>query len=86
MLGIWHGGEWLKRDLGQPFYGQVERGNPIFSWFISFINEKFIPLISMCKFIDVYVDFDGRYVYGNFVPIMLVICIFYNNNSLQYLQ
>jgi len=29
MLGIWHGGEWLKRDLAQPFYGQVERGSPI---------------------------------------------------------
>ena len=59
MLGIWHRGEWLKRDLAQPFYGQVERGSPISNSFIAFINEKFIPLIFMCKCIDVYVGFDG---------------------------
>jgi len=29
MLGIWHGVEWLKRDLDQPFYGQVGHGSPI---------------------------------------------------------
>jgi len=29
MLGIWHRGEWLKRDLVQPFYGWVECGSPI---------------------------------------------------------
>jgi len=29
MLGIWHGGEWLKRDLSQPFYGLVEHESPI---------------------------------------------------------
>jgi len=29
MLGIWHRGEWLKRDLAQPFYGQVEFESPI---------------------------------------------------------
>ena len=29
MLGIWHGVEWLKIDLAQPFYGQVECGSPI---------------------------------------------------------
>ena len=46
MLGIWHGGDWLKRDLAQQIYGQVECGSPIFGWFIAFINEKFIPLIS----------------------------------------
>ena len=49
----------MKRDLAQPFYGQVECGSPISGWFIAFINEKFIPLISMCKCIDVYVDFVG---------------------------
>ena len=61
MLGIWNGGEWLKRDMAQPLYGRVERGSPISSWFmfIAFINEKLIPLIFMCKCIDVYVDFDG---------------------------
>ena len=59
MLGIWHEGEWIKRDLAQPFYGRVDRGSPISSWFIALINEKFIPLIFMCKFIGVYMDFDG---------------------------
>ena len=29
MLGIWHGGESLKRDLAQSFYDRVERGSPI---------------------------------------------------------
>lgn len=55
MLGIWHRGEWLKRDLAQPFYGRVEHGSPISSWFNAFINEKFIPLIFMCKYTNVYI-------------------------------
>ena len=29
MLGIWNEGEWMERDLAQPFYGQVESGSPI---------------------------------------------------------
>jgi len=49
----------VKRDLAHLFYGRVERGSPISSWFSAFINEKFIPLISMDKCIDLYVDFDG---------------------------
>jgi len=59
MLGIWNGGDWLERDLAQQIYGWVESGSPISSWFIAFINHKSIPLIFMCKCIDVYVDFDG---------------------------
>jgi len=57
MLGIYHWGEWVKRDLAQPIYARVERGSPIFDWFIAFINAKFITLIFICKFIDVCVDF-----------------------------
>jgi len=57
MLGIWHGGDWLKRGLTQPICGRVEHGSPISGWFIIFINEKFTPLIFMCKCTDVYVDF-----------------------------
>ena len=79
MFGIWNKGEWLKKDLAQPFYGRVERGSSISDWFISLVNEKLIPLIFMCKCIDVYVDFDGWYVYGIYVPIMLVICMFYDS-------
>jgi len=59
MLGIWQGGDWLKRDLSQPIYGWVEHDSLISNWFVAFINDKFIPLISMCKCIFVYVDFDG---------------------------
>ena len=29
MFGIWHRGEWMKRDLGHPFYGSVECGSPV---------------------------------------------------------
>jgi len=36
MLGIWNGGDWLKRDLDQP----MERGSPIIAWFIALINDK----------------------------------------------
>jgi len=46
MLGIWHGDDWLKRDLAQRIYGQVEYGSPISGWFIFFIKEEFIPLVS----------------------------------------
>ena len=58
MLGIWYGGEWLKRDLVQPFYGWVEHSSPISSWLIALFNGKFIPLISMCKCTEVYMDLD----------------------------
>jgi len=60
MLEIWHGVEWLKRDFRHQFYGRVEHGSPISSWFLSFINDKFIPFIFMCKCTDVYVDFMGN--------------------------
>ena len=59
MLGIWHGGDWMKRDLAQRINGRVERGSPIFDQFIALINEKFIPRIFMCKCTGVYMDFDG---------------------------
>ena len=32
MLGIWHGGDWMKRYLAQPIYGQVECDSPILGW------------------------------------------------------
>ena len=56
MLGIWHGVDWLKRYLAHPVYGWVECGSLISGWFIAFINEKFIPLIFMCKGTDVFMD------------------------------
>jgi len=40
------------------------------------LMKKFIPLIFMCKCTDVYMNFDGLYVYCIFVPIMLFICTF----------
>jgi len=80
MLGIWHWGDWMKRDLDQPIYGQVKCGSPISGRFIAFINEKFIPLIFMCKCTDVYVDTMDDMFYDIFVPIMMVICMFYGSN------
>ena len=42
MLGIWHGGEWLKRDLAKPFYDRVEFGSPILGLdFASLMNGYF---------------------------------------------
>lgn len=58
MCGIWHGGDWMKRDLDQNNYGPVECGSPITGWFIAFINKKFIPLIFMRKCTRLYMDFD----------------------------
>ena len=69
MIGVWHKGEWLKRDLTQPFYGRVERDCPTTGWFITFINEKSIPLIFMCKGIDVFMDF--------MVYIFILFCSYY---------
>ena len=42
-------GDWLKRDLAKLIYGEMECGNPITGWLITCVNEKFIPLIFMCK-------------------------------------
>jgi len=73
MLRIWHGGEWLKRDLAQPFYGQVERGNPISDWFIAFINEKSIPLIFTWKGTDVFMDLMA----DMFIVFLFLLCWLY---------
>ena len=59
MLGIWHRGDWMMKHLSHPIYGRVEHGSPISGRFIALINEKFIPLIFMCKCTCVYMDFDG---------------------------
>lgn len=80
MFGIWHRSDWLKRDLVKPIYGQVECGSPITDWLIALINKKFIPLIFMCKCTNLYMDFDGLYVYCIFFPIVLVICTFYDSS------
>ena len=73
MLGIWHASDWLKRDLAQPIYGQVERGSPISSWFIAFINVKFIPLIFMCEGTDVFMDL----MVDMFIVFMFLLCWLY---------
>ena len=39
MLGIWHRGEWTKRDLVHLFYGRVKHGSP-------FLGLDFASLIS----------------------------------------
>ena len=75
MLGIWHGGEWMKRDLAKPFYSEVERGSPISGWFILFINEKSIPFIFMCKFTDVFMDL----MVDTFIVFLFLLCWLYEH-------
>lgn len=55
MLGIWHRGEWLKRDLAQPFYDWVERGSPISGF-------DFASLIKAYFFLYFYENFDRLYM------------------------
>ena len=77
MLGIWHGGEWMKRDLAHPFYGQVERGSPITSWIFHHQYEVIYPCISM----SIIMAICGLYGYdfvGIFDAVMLVVYMFYD--------
>ena len=55
MLGIWHGDEWLKRDLAQPFYGRVECGSPIPGMNFSSLMKGYFSLYP-------YEHYDGLYV------------------------
>jgi len=55
MLGIWHKGEWMKRDLDKPFYGWVERGSPI-------PGLNFASLMKCYFSFYFYENFDGLYV------------------------
>jgi len=55
MLEIRHGGEWLKRDLAQPFYSWVECGSPIPSLDFASLMKGYFSLYF-------YENFDGLYV------------------------
>jgi len=55
MLGIWHEGEWLKRDLAQPFCDHVELGSPI-------PRLVFASLMKCYFSLYLYEHFDGLYV------------------------
>ena len=55
MLGIWHGGEWLKISLAQPFYGRVEHGSPIPGLDFASLMKGYFSLYF-------YENFDGLYV------------------------
>ena len=56
MLGIWHGGEWIKRDLAQSFYGCVEYGSPIPSLDFASLMKGYFSLYFYEYYIDLYVD------------------------------
>ena len=83
MLGIWHGGECLKRDLAQSFYGCVEHGSPI-------LGLDFASLMKGYFSLYIYENYDGLYVvYMDVISlvflsllclIMLFIYMFYDNN------
>jgi len=44
MVGIWDGGEWMKRDLAQPFYGWVEHGSCISSLVFASLMKGYFSL------------------------------------------
>ena len=80
MLEIWHGGEWLKRDLDQPFYSRVECGSPILGLDFSSLMKGYLSLYF-------YEHFDGLYVVYMTIlsivfsaAIMLVTYVFYDNS------
>ena len=54
MLEIWHGVEWLKRDLAQPFYGRVECGSPILGLDFASLMKVYFSLY--------YEHYNGLYV------------------------
>ena len=56
MLGIWHGGDWMKRDLAQPICGRVECGSPSSGWFLYSIIKSSFFLYLVCKCTSYYVD------------------------------
>ena len=54
MLVIWHGGDFLKKDLAQPIYGRVEHGSPILGLLIhSLIRCYFFSIL--CVNVLVYI-------------------------------
>jgi len=55
MLGIWHGGEWMKGDLAQPFYSWVECGSPILGLDFSSLLKDYFSMY-------LYEYYDGLYV------------------------
>ena len=42
MLGIWHEGDWLERDLAHPIYGRLERGSPIPGWILHSLKRGYL--------------------------------------------
>jgi len=55
MLGIWHGGEWMKRDLAQPFYSWVECGSHILGLDFASLMKGDISLYFYEHYIGLYV-------------------------------
>ena len=55
MLGIWHEGEWMKRDLAQRFYALVECGSPIPSLDFASLVKGYFSLY-------LYEHYNGFYV------------------------
>jgi len=57
MLGIWIGGDSLKKDLAQPIYGLVECGHPITGWILHSLMRTISPWYFMRKYIGSYETF-----------------------------
>ena len=56
MIRIWHGGDWLKRDLAQPIYGRVVHGSLIPGWLLYSLIIASSPWYFMYKCTGLYVD------------------------------
>jgi len=72
MLKIWHGGEWLKRDLAQPFYGCVECGSPIPSLDFASLIWGYFSLYFYEYYTSLYVDYMPMI---SFVFLLLLCCL-----------
>ena len=57
MLGIWHGGEWMKRDFSYPFYSQVKCGCPIPGLDVSSLIRGYLSLYFYEYYTSLYVDY-----------------------------
>ena len=56
MIGICHGGEWLKRVFAQPYYARMEHGSPILGFDFSSLMRGYFSLYFYEYYIDLYED------------------------------
>lgn len=55
MLGIWHGGDWLKEDLVPPNLWSGVTWKSLTCLAFAYVNKSYFPLYFMSKYIFYYV-------------------------------